>query len=54
MDIVVKAWDSITSQLIRRGFINAGLLPIGPQGGSFSISEPAVPEDEQSDTEDET
>ncbi|EGZ20048.1 hypothetical protein PHYSODRAFT_490130 [Phytophthora sojae] len=40
--IVVKAWESISDVTIRRGFMKAGLVPIGPRtsDGRFTVTKP--------------
>lgn len=47
INVVVQAWDSIGSDLIRRGFVKADLIPTGPraQDGSFVVVEPNGTED---------
>ncbi|KAJ8577380.1 hypothetical protein ON010_g1826 [Phytophthora cinnamomi] len=38
-DIVVAAWESVPVEVIRRGFVKAGLIPVGPRSdtGAFVI-----------------
>ncbi|KAG6944001.1 hypothetical protein JG688_00017321 [Phytophthora aleatoria] len=44
--IVVQAWEQISDVTIRRGFMKAGLVPIGPRtsDGRFTISKPPAPQ----------
>ncbi|KAJ8548766.1 hypothetical protein ON010_g6179 [Phytophthora cinnamomi] len=39
-DIVVAAWESVPVDVIRRGFVKAGLIPVGPRSdtGAFVIN----------------
>lgn len=52
-NIVLSAWESISPDVIRRGFVKAGLIPVGPRppDGSFFIDKP-VEEEQQEDEED--
>ncbi|GMF33642.1 unnamed protein product [Phytophthora fragariaefolia] len=44
--IVVKAWETTSDVTIRRGFMKAGLVPIGPRtrDGRFTVSKPPAPQ----------
>ncbi|GMF46686.1 unnamed protein product [Phytophthora fragariaefolia] len=50
--IVVKAWETISDVTIRRGFMKAGLVPIGPRtrDGRFTVSKPPTPQLEANTT----
>ncbi|KAK1945392.1 Tigger transposable element-derived protein 6 [Phytophthora citrophthora] len=43
--IVAEAWEAVSPDTIRRGFIKAGLVPIGPRtsSGEFAITQPPPP-----------
>ncbi|EGZ21026.1 hypothetical protein PHYSODRAFT_298937 [Phytophthora sojae] len=55
--IVLSAWESIEEKRIARGFVKAGLVPIGPReaDGTFRVPEPTSEsvsvEEEESETE---
>ncbi|KAG6947066.1 hypothetical protein JG688_00015713 [Phytophthora aleatoria] len=41
--VVVLAWESIDDELIARGFLKAGLVPVGPReaDGAFRLPKPS-------------
>ncbi|OWZ14493.1 LOW QUALITY PROTEIN: Cytochrome P450 [Phytophthora megakarya] len=44
--MVAEAWEVVNPDTIRRGFIKAGLVPIGPRtsSGKFAITQPPSPD----------
>lgn len=44
--IVHEAWRAVPPETIQRGFVKAGLVPIGPRmvDGTFRVAEPPAPE----------